>query len=68
MMNSKILGLRVSGSIFGIAGVLHLLRIITGASVIISGWLLPMWVNIIGSNGTLVLCVWLCLHSVSRGR
>jgi hypothetical protein len=68
MINSKILGLRVAGSIFGIVGVLHLLRIITGVSVIIDGWLLPVWVNVIGLIGTTVLCVWFWLLSASRGK
>ena len=68
MMNSKILGLRVAGSIFGIVAVLHLLRIITGVPIIIADWLLPIWMNVVGSIGTLVLCVWFWLLSVGRGK
>jgi len=57
MMNTKIIGLRVAGSIFGIVAALHLLRVVTGISVVIGGWMLPMWVNVIGFVGAGVLCV-----------
>ena len=67
-MNTKIIGLRVAGSIFGIVAALHLLRVVTGISVVIGGWMLPMWVNWIGFVGAGVLCVWLWLASVSRDR
>jgi len=67
-MNNKLLGLRIASAIFGTVSVLHLLRVITGIPVVIGGWTLPLWVNIIGFVGTGLLCVWLFLLSVSRGR
>ena len=67
-INSKILGLRVAGSIFGIVAVLHFLRVVTGLPVVIAGWMLPIWVNVLGFAGSGLLCVWLWLLSVSRGR
>ena len=35
-INSKILGLRVAGTIFGIVAVLHLLRVVTGVPMVIA--------------------------------
>jgi hypothetical protein len=67
-INSKILGLRVAGTIFGIVAALHLLRVVTGIPIAISGWMLPMWVNVMGFAGPGLLCVWLWLLSVSRDK
>jgi hypothetical protein len=67
-INSKILGLRVAGTIFGIVAVLHFLRVVTGVSMVIAGWMLPMWVNMMGFAGSGLICVWLWLLSVSRER
>ncbi len=68
MINSKIVGLRLAGTIFGGVAVLHLLRAVMGISVVIGGWMLPVWMNVIGFLATGFLCVWLWLLSVSRGR
>lgn len=56
-MISKNLGLRVSGSIFGLVAILHLLRILLNVSVSISGWLLPTWMNGMGFIGAAFLCL-----------
>ncbi len=58
-MNSLIFGLRVAGTIFGIVSLLHILRLVTEATVIIAGYSLPMWVNVMGFIGTGFLCAWL---------
>ncbi len=67
-INSKILGLRVTGTIFGIVAMFHLLRVVTGVTIVIAGWMLPIWVNMLGFAGSGLICVWLWLLSVSRGR
>ncbi len=67
-INSKILGLRVAGTIFGFVAIFHLLWVVTGVSMVIAGWKLPIWVNVLGFAGSGLLCVWLWLLSVSRGR
>ncbi|MEN8250488.1 MAG: hypothetical protein ABFS32_16255 [Bacteroidota bacterium] len=64
-MNLKNFVLRLGGTIFGVVAVFHLLRVILGASVIIDGLELPIWVNVVGFIGTAVLCVvmwWLSFH------
>ena len=58
-MNSKDLGLRVAGTIFGIVAVIHLARLVTRFEVVFAGWPLPLWVNALGVVVTGALCVWL---------
>ena len=65
-MNSKNFLLRLAGTIFGVVAVIHLLRVITGASVAIAGWELPMWVNVLGFVVTAILCGWMWWVSFSK--
>jgi hypothetical protein len=67
-INSKILGLRVAGSIFGIVAMLHFLRVVTGVHLVIAAWMLPIWVNVMGFAGSGLLYGWLWLLEVSRCR
>lgn len=59
MTNSRNFALRIAATIFGLVGILHLLRIITDVTVLIAGWPLPVWVNWIGALGASVLCGWM---------
>jgi len=65
-MKSKIIGLRIAGTIFGIVALLHLLRLVTDVSVVIAGNSLPIWLNVVGFIATCFLCFW--LWSLSAGR
>jgi len=58
-MLSKNLGLHIASFIFGVVAVIHLLRLVTAAPVSISGWLLPIWINVLGCIGSSFLCFWL---------
>jgi len=58
-MKSKIIALRLSGTVFGIVALLHLVRILTGIVVMIGDWYLPDWVNIMGFFATGFLAIWL---------
>lgn len=63
-MKSKELALKFTATIFGIVAILHLLRVITDATVIIDGWSLLVWVNVLGFIATAFLSVvlwWLSL-------
>jgi hypothetical protein len=51
-MKSKDIALKLAASIFGIVAILHLLRVITDATVIIDGWSLPIWLNVLGFIAT----------------
>ncbi|MEI6748591.1 MAG: hypothetical protein WCM93_05455 [Bacteroidota bacterium] len=58
-MNSKTLGLRIAGSIFGVVALIHFLRLITGVEILIGGFSLPTWINWMGLIVTTFLCLWL---------
>lgn len=47
MLSIKTL-LQIVGTIFTIVGVLHLLRLLIGFQVVLGGWILPMWLSILG--------------------
>ena len=46
-MNSRILGLRVAGTIFGLMCIAQLLRLISQAEVVIAGYQLPLWASVV---------------------
>jgi len=56
-MNSRTY-LVISGVIFGIVAVLHLLRVISGWAVILGSWSAPMWISWLGTIGPSILCIW----------
>ena len=64
-MNSRTMGLRVAGTIFGGIALGHLWRLVARFEVLFAGWPLPLWVNVIGVVLTGALCVW--LWRLSRG-
>ena len=67
-MKSKDVALKLAATIFGMVAVLHLLRLITDASVVIAGWSMPIWINILGFIATAFLCAilwWLSLNKES---
>jgi hypothetical protein len=68
-MKSKDIALKLAASIFGIVAILHLLRVITDATVIIDGWSLPIWLNVLGFIATVFLSVvlwWLSMNKENR--
>ena len=65
-MSTKDFALRIGGTIFGIIAILHLLRIVTKATVIIAGWILPLWVSYIGVIVAGFLCGWMWLSSNNK--
>jgi len=66
-MNFNKVGLRIAGTVFGLVAVIHFLRILTGISVLIGDWILPLWINWMGLAGTGCLCIWLWRMSVKVG-
>lgn len=67
-MNSKDIGLRVAGTIFGIVALVHLWRLLTGFDAVVAGWQVPLWVNGLGAAVTGALCLWLWRLSVRSDR
>jgi hypothetical protein len=60
------LALRISGTIFGIVALIHLLRIVTHVPVLIGDFSLPVWVNWMGLAGAIFLCNWLWWLAVKK--
>ncbi len=58
-MVSKKLLMRFAALVFVLVSALHFLRVLTGVPVLISGWLLPVWVNAFGGIVTVLLSFWL---------
>ena len=50
--------LLISGVIFGVVALLHLLRIINAWTVQLGPWVVPMWVSWAGLAIPALLCVW----------
>jgi len=44
-MDSKILGLRIAGTIFGLISFMHFLRILTSVELQVAGYLIPQWLS-----------------------
>jgi membrane protein implicated in regulation of membrane protease activity len=57
-MKSTNFALQIAGIIFFLVAILHLLRIITKVPILVSGWLIPIWVNWMGFVVTGLLSVW----------
>jgi len=68
-MKSKDFALQFVGTIFGVVAVLHLMRLLTAATVLIDDWLLPVWVNVLGFIATAFLSAvlwWLSLKKANK--
>jgi hypothetical protein len=58
-MNSRILGLRVAGFIFGLVCLAQLLRLLTQVEVLVATHPLPLWPNAVAFVVAAGLCVWM---------
>ena len=60
IMKSRILGLRVAGTIFALVCVGHILRLLMRIDVVFASWHLPLWMNVIGAmvTGALSVRMW----------
>ena len=58
---------RISGTIFGIVSILHLLRVVNGWPLELGPWSVPMWISWCGKVGPAILCVW-AFRLTSRSR
>lgn len=67
-MKAQILGLRVAGTIFLLVSILHLLRLITRASVVIGDLQIPVFTSVGGVLITGALGVWLWRLSQSGSK
>jgi hypothetical protein len=58
-MNNPQLGLRVAGTLFGLAGLAHLSRLVLQFKVELCGCVVPLWANLLGLVVMGLLCAWL---------
>lgn len=59
--------LQVSGTLFGVIALAHALRLIQKWPVEVAGWVVPVWVSVIGFLLTGALAVW-AFRAVGRTR
>jgi hypothetical protein len=57
----------ISGTIFGIVAILHLLRVVNSWAVVVGPWSAPMSVSWLGTLVPAILCFW-ALRLASRMR
>lgn len=50
--------LLISGTIFGLAAIFHVLRVVIGWTLTLHTWSVPMWVSWLGTILPAVLCIW----------
>ena len=69
-MRAQTLGLRVSGTIFGIMGALQLVRLVflSRVQVTVAGYEMPLWPNAVAFGIMAALCVWMWKLSYSSGK
>ncbi len=58
-MNSRVTGLRVAGTIFGLVSLAHIWRLLTHSAVLIAGYPIPSWPSVLGAIVTGALSIWL---------
>jgi hypothetical protein len=66
-MNSQVLGLQVAGAVFGLVGLMQLLRLLTGVEVFVAGHSIPLWPNAVALVVAAVLSFWMFKLSKSAG-
>ncbi len=58
----------ISGAVFGLVALGHLLRVVNGWTLVIGSWSVPMWISWLGTLGPAVLCVWAFRSASAAGR
>jgi hypothetical protein len=58
-MNSRTIGLRVAGSVFGIVALAQLVRLVTEVEVLVAGYLLPLWPSALAFAFAGGMCLWM---------
>ncbi len=58
----------ISGTIFAIVAIIHLLRIVNNWALMLGPWSAPMWVSWLGTLLPTVLCAWAFRFASLSGR
>ena len=65
---SQKLYLIISGAVFLLVGVMHLLRLINDVPIVVGTTNIPMAISYVGFPAALVLCIWAWNSLRARGR
>jgi len=57
--------LYISGFIFALVAIAHIVRLLLEVEILINGWVLPLWVSGVGSAVPVILA-WLCFRAARR--
>jgi hypothetical protein len=58
-MSSRVLGLRVAGTVFGIVCIGHIWRLVTHSAILIGGTPIPSWPSVLGAIVSGALSIWM---------
>jgi hypothetical protein len=58
-MSSRVMGLRVAGTIFGVVAIAHIWRLVTHSAVLIAGNPVPSSVSVVGAIVAGALSIWM---------
>ncbi len=57
--------LYISGFIFALVAIAHIVRLLLEVEILINGWVLPLWASGVGSVVPVILA-WLCFRAARR--
>lgn len=63
-MNSQIIGLRTASAVFGVLGMVQLMRLAARSEVTVGGYLVPLWVSVLAFLILATLSAWLFRLSI----
>jgi hypothetical protein len=58
-MNSPKLGLRIASAIFGLFGLVHLIRVLTDTEIKVGTYQVALWPSVIAVLVAVILCGWM---------
>ena len=58
----------ISGGVFGIVALFHLLRVVRCWPVVLGSWSAPLWLSWLGIVGPSFLCIWALRLAMRSGR
>jgi hypothetical protein len=59
--------LQISGTVFGIVALAHILRLFEKWPADVAGWAVPMWVSVVAALLTALLSIW-AFRAVGRAK
>jgi len=57
--------LYLAGTIFSLVAIAHIVRLLLEVGILINGWVLPLWVSVVGAVVPVILA-WFCFRAARR--